>query len=371
MKPLIKFLNETSQHLNGGVLNINESKIDEIMLKIRNMPANTQDDLEEAQYDMNKIPDNDLLKFTEEFFWMLIHEAGGDISNKEWYNQSKEDPNYGRPVKGILFAGGYSKYSPLMFPEDEDGMSSIKAICIDSSKKVNILTLIEHPGGKSFIHYFPLKDLIKNPNKKHKTPGAISEYIVFGRQSVVDIILEASMSYICEKYEINRRTRNTVRNVASQPTYTTQPATQSEPQSIFQHYNYTSISQFRRDFPEREIYKILIELGIKKKYDRLTFRRDLFDNSYKEFGNDWNSHIEAIHISGSNKVSFEVYVQGDSTDDTVMVSYDDFTKNTGNVTIVSHHAEVNAVYDEKTRLMILNTIASLLSDAVDGNKVFY
>ena len=53
------------------------------------------------------------------------------------------------------------------------------------------------------------------------------------------------------------------------------------------------------------------------------------------------------------------------------VSYDDFTKNSGNVTIASHIAEANAVYDERTRLMILNTIASLLSDAVDGNNVFY
>ena len=55
------------------------------------------------------------------------------------------------------------------------------------------------------------------------------------------------------------------------------------------HQSYTWIQKFKEAFPERKIYDILVELGIKNKYDRLIFNKKLFDDMYKEMGNDWDS----------------------------------------------------------------------------------
>lgn len=340
---------------------INESRIDELMLQIRNMNPYTPDDFEELQYDIEKLPDNDLLKFTEEFFWMLIYEVGIDIPNNDWNHQAKNDPNYGKHVKGIQCLPGGVRYSEMMYPEgfDENDMeiAKIQAICIDSSNRVNLLTLIEHPGGYDFIHYFPLKDVFKHPGKKFKIPGAISEYIIFDKHTIVDIAQSIILGYISLKLENNRK---------NQRSATSTPQKQEISQS-----KYTSIAQFKRDFPEKEIYRILVKLGADKKRYKATFKKDLFDNMYDELGNDWNSYIESINIAGPNKIEFEIYMAGDSTDDTEIVSYDEFTKNSGNVTIRSQIARVNATYDERIRLKILNKILILLKDAENGKGVFY
>ena len=137
------------------------------------------------------------------------------------------------------------------------------------------------------------------------------------------------------------------------------------------HQSYTWIQKFKEAFPERKIYDILVELGIKNKYDRLIFNKKLFDDMYKEMGNDWNSYISGLHITKYHQVCFEVYIAGDSSDDSELVLYDDFTKTYGNVEVKGHFTKHAAVYTEKVRLMIFNKIAQLLSDAVDGNDVFY
>ena len=135
--------------------------------------------------------------------------------------------------------------------------------------------------------------------------------------------------------------------------------------------SYQTIQKFKEAFPEKEIYNILVELGIKNKSNRLMFNKKLFDDMYKEMGNDWNSYISELHITKYHQVCFEVYIAGDSSDETELVLYDDFTKTYGNVEVKGHFTKHTAVYTEKVRLMILNKIAELLSDAVDGNDVFY
>ena len=136
------------------------------------------------------------------------------------------------------------------------------------------------------------------------------------------------------------------------------------------HQSYTWIQKFKEAFPERKIYDILVELGIKNKSDRLIFNKKLFDDMYKEMGNNWNSYISGLHITKCHQVCFEVYIAGDSSDDSELVSYDDFTKTYGNVEVKGAFTKHTAVYTEKVRLMIFNKIAELLSDAVDGNDVF-
>lgn len=137
------------------------------------------------------------------------------------------------------------------------------------------------------------------------------------------------------------------------------------------HQSYTWVQKFKEAFPERKIYDILVELGIKNKYDRLIFNQKLFDDMYKEMGNNWDSYISGLHITKYHQVCFEVYIAGDSSDDSELVSYDDFTKTYGDVEVKGAFTKHTAVYTEKVRLMIFNKIAELLSDAVDGNDVFY
>lgn len=136
------------------------------------------------------------------------------------------------------------------------------------------------------------------------------------------------------------------------------------------HQSYTWIQKFKEAFPERKIYDILVELGIKNKYNRLIFNKKLFNDMYKEMGNDWDSYISGLHITKYHQVCFEVYIAGDSCDETKLVLYDDFTKTYGNVEVKGYFTKHTAVYTEKVRLMIFNKIAELLSDAVDGNDVF-
>ena len=137
------------------------------------------------------------------------------------------------------------------------------------------------------------------------------------------------------------------------------------------HQSYTWIQKFKEAFPERKVYDILVELGIKNKYDRLIFNKKRFDDMYKELGNYWDSYRSGLYITKYHQVCFEVYIAGDSSDDSELVLYDDFTKTYGNVEVKGAFTKHIAVYTEKVRLMIFNKIAELLSDAVDGNDVFY
>ena len=141
--------------------------------------------------------------------------------------------------------------------------------------------------------------------------------------------------------------------------------------NIIQNKTYTSISQFKQDFPESTIRKILGEIDIKRGYKRLRFKRSLFNNQFKEFGNDWDSYIESIGVTSQNKIYFDIYVQGNSTDSNETVLYDDFTKNCGRVMVNSPMASTTAVYDERDRLMIFNKLTNLLHDAVNGADIFY
>lgn len=140
---------------------------------------------------------------------------------------------------------------------------------------------------------------------------------------------------------------------------------------IIQNKTYTSISQFKQDFPESIIRKILGELDTKIGHKRLRFKQSLFDNQFKEFGNNWDSYIESIGVTSQNKIYFDIYVQGDSTDSNETVLYDNFTKSYGNIMVNSPMASTTATYDERDRLMIFNKLASLLRDAVNGADVFY
>ena len=133
---------------------------------------------------------------------------------------------------------------------------------------------------------------------------------------------------------------------------------------------YTSIQQFKKDFPKKLIYDLFKNHIDSGKIGRNRFNRGLFDDQYEELGNSWNSYVEAMCVEGPDKIYFDIYVQGDSTDSNELVSYEEFTRTSGNVTIKSTYAQKNALYDDKTRLKILNKIAELLSDAVDGNNVF-
>lgn len=133
---------------------------------------------------------------------------------------------------------------------------------------------------------------------------------------------------------------------------------------------YTSIQQFKNDFSKKHIYDLFKNHIDSGKIGRNRFNPNLFDDQYKELGNSWNSYVEAIRVEGPDKIYFDIYVQGDDTDSNELVSYDEFTRTSGNVTVKSTYAQGNAVYDDRTRLKILNKIAELLSDAVDGNDVF-
>ena len=133
---------------------------------------------------------------------------------------------------------------------------------------------------------------------------------------------------------------------------------------------YTSIQQFKKDFPKKLIYDLFKNHIDSGKVGRNRFNRGLFDDQYEELGNSWNSCVEAIMVEGPDKIYFDIYVQGDSTDSNELVSYEEFTRTSGNIVVKSLIARQNALYDDKTRLKILNKIAELLSDAVDGNNVF-
>ena len=368
MKALKKSIAESLTNFSSGYddrHSINESTVDNTMLEIRNTSIESSDDFELAYLRAKKIPDADLLKFTEEFFWMLIHEVGTDIQKESWYKQSKEDTSLAKITKGISLIPGYPKYGVMMYPEgyDENGVevATVRGIGVDKSRKVNVLALIEHPGGKQFIHSFLLNEVIKNPGKKFKTPGAISEYITFDKHDIIDIILSSIASYFSVKENENRKNR---------------PAQVSKPEPIQQpSQEYSSIQQFKRDFPKKTIYDLFknhIDSGrVGRNYsDRNIFNHELFDNQEHELGNSWNSYVTGILVESPSKIYFDIYVQGDSTDDNELISYDEFTQNSGSVIVKSQIARQNAMYDERTRLKILNKIAELLSDAVDGNKVF-
>lgn len=133
---------------------------------------------------------------------------------------------------------------------------------------------------------------------------------------------------------------------------------------------YTSIQQFKKDFPKKCIYDLFKNYIDSGKIGRNRFNSNLFGNQFDDLGNSWNSYVEAIRVEGPDKIYFDVYVQGDSTDSNELVSYEEFTKTSGNVTVKSTYAQGNALYDDRTRLKILNKISELLSDAVDGNDVF-
>lgn len=133
---------------------------------------------------------------------------------------------------------------------------------------------------------------------------------------------------------------------------------------------YTSIQQFKNDFSKKHIYDLFKNHIDSGKIGRNRFNSNLFDDQYNELGNSWNSYVEAIRVEGPDKIYFDIYVQGDSTDSNELVSYDEFTRTSGNVTVKSTYARKNAVYDDRTRLKILNKIVELLSDSVDGNDVF-
>lgn len=135
-----------------------------------------------------------------------------------------------------------------------------------------------------------------------------------------------------------------------------------------------SISDFRKQMSEKEMLKVFKFLELDINNARYVFNKKLFNGSiYDEIedalGNGWNSYVEAIKIY-NNKVYFNVYVQGDSNDDNVFLSYDEFTKTSGDVKVKSDIANAIAVYTEKNRLKILNNIYECLSDAVDGQEVF-
>lgn len=135
-----------------------------------------------------------------------------------------------------------------------------------------------------------------------------------------------------------------------------------------------SISDFRKQMSEKEMLKVFKFLELNSNNTRHIFNRELFNGGIYDkiedaLGNGWNSYVEAIKIY-NNKVYFDVYVQGDSDDDIVDVSYDEFTKTSGDVEVKSDIANAIAVYSEKTRLKILNNIYECLSDAVDGQEVF-
>ena len=98
------------------------------------------------------------------------------------------------------------------------------------------------------------------------------------------------------------------------------------------------------------------------------FNGGIYNEIDDALGNGWNSHVEAIKIY--NKVYFDVYVQGDSTDDNEDVSYDEFTKPYGDVTVKSNIAEETVIYTAELRLKILNNIQEFFSDFVDGQEVF-
>ena len=133
---------------------------------------------------------------------------------------------------------------------------------------------------------------------------------------------------------------------------------------------YTSIQQFKKDFPKKLIYDLFKNHIDSGKIGRNRFNRGLFDDQYEELGNSWNTYVEAMCVEGPDKIYFDIYVQGDSTDSNELVSYEEFTRTSGNVVVKSPIARQNALYDDKIRLKILNKIAELLSDAVDGNDVF-
>ena len=125
---------------------------------------------------------------------------------------------------------------------------------------------------------------------------------------------------------------------------------------------------------EKEILKVFEFLELDTNNARYVFNQKLFNDAiYDEIedalGNEWNSYIEAIKIQ-NNKIYFDIYIQGDSTDDNVDISYDEFTKTSGDVEVKSDIANAIAVYSEKTRLKILNNIYECLSDAADGQEVF-
>lgn len=382
MKTLKKSITESLANFSSGYddsHDINESAVDNTMLEIRNTSIESSDDFELAYLRVKKIPDTDLLKFTEEFFWMLIHEVGTDIQNESWYKQSNEDVSLAKITKGISIVPGYHKHGFMMYPEgyDETGMevATVRGIGVDKSRKVNVLALIEHPGGKQFIHSFPLKEVIKNPGKKFKIPGAISEYVIFIKNDVVDIIVSAISSYFAQKeYESKKhRKSSSAQTPVQTPVQTPKSSSNQSPTQTQQLY--TSIQQFKRDFPKKTIYDLFknhIDSGrVGRNYsDRNIFNRELFDNQEHELGNSWNSYVTGILVESPSKIYFDIYVQGDSTDDNELISYDEFTQNSGSVIVKSQIARQNAMYDERTRLKILNKIAELLSDAVDGNKVF-
>ncbi len=137
---------------------------------------------------------------------------------------------------------------------------------------------------------------------------------------------------------------------------------------------FKSILDVRKRMSENEIFKAFEFLELDTNNVRHIFNRDLFNGAIYDLiqdalGNGNNSYIESIKLK-NNKVYFCIYVQGDSDDDIVDVSYDEFTKTYGDVEVKSDIAKAIAVYTEKTRLKILNNIYECLSDAADGQEVF-
>lgn len=137
---------------------------------------------------------------------------------------------------------------------------------------------------------------------------------------------------------------------------------------------YKSISDFRKYMSEEEIRKSfefceLNNTNSRHVFDKKFFNGAIFDKIADALGNDWNSYMEAIKFV-NGELYFEFYIQGDSTDDTVDISYDDFTKPSGDVEIESYIAKETAVYSKEDRLKILNNLFEILQAACDGQKIF-
>ncbi len=142
--------------------------------------------------------------------------------------------------------------------------------------------------------------------------------------------------------------------------------------------SFKSISDFKRALSEKEMINILLnEVG---KKDHYYLDKEMCNLLFKDFatkfesgmsvalGNEWDSYIQGFYIKG-NKLMFDMYAGGDSTDENTSVSYDDFMKSSGLVTIKFPLARINAVYDEKTRLKIANCLFDLMQTIVDGQEM--
>ena len=147
----------------------------------------------------------------------------------------------------------------------------------------------------------------------------------------------------------------------------------------FSNAAFKSIEDAKKALSEKEIIDIIISEAGKK--DHYSLDKKVCDTLFRDFaskfesgvsvalGNEWNSYIKGFYING-NKLMFDVWAGGDSTDEDMPVSYNDFMKSYGSVTIKFPYAKVNVVYDERTRLKIANSLFELMQALVDGQDIF-